>query len=157
MTSGRSKSRIEVLDRVVVAGGGQPHSRALAGVQLLGNGDLLVGYRDASVHPVGDHKMIDDGAVMTVRSTDGGRTWEEPQQVIAVPGWDCAGGRSMVQTPDGGGATWELAARLYEAADWNCGYPGLVLLPGGDMLCIYYTSYEAGNCEVHGVFLRERT
>ena len=339
----KTQGCIEVLDKVVVASGDEPRSRALAGVQLLGNGDLLVGYREGSVHPVGDHEKIDDGAVMTTRSTDGGRTWGEQRAVVALPGWDSAGGRSIVQTPDGhlimfvfqarragrrhpethvyptrstdgghtwgpfgpelrlsrgwtepntvghihvlsdgrwmmpaygadapGGATypivaysddggetwgdrsviargpavtlyepaiirlrdgrfmaairsqdppfatyqsysadegrtwtppqplpfygqtpflmelrsgavmcvyrdrdpvrpgvsasvthdngvsWEYAARLYEASDWNCGYPGVVRLPGGRLLCVYYTSYEAGNCEVHGMFLRER-
>ena len=87
---------IEIVDRVVVAGGPGPLSRALTGVQLLPNGDLLAGYRDGS-----DHLTTDDGAVMTVRSTDGGHTWQEPRPVVAIPGWDCAGGRSMVQTPDG--------------------------------------------------------
>ena len=108
-------------------------------------------------------------------SPDEGRSWTPPDALpfsgqtpflVELPSGailcayrDRAPGRPGVcaSVTDDGGATWEFAARLYEAADWNCGYPGLVLLPGGDMLCVYYTSYEAGNCEVHGVFLRERT
>ena len=69
---------MKIIDRVLIAGGPEPKSRALAGVQLLANGDLLVGYRLASRHPVGDHDMIDDGAVVTTRSNDGGRTWSAP-------------------------------------------------------------------------------
>ena len=91
---------MRVLDRVVIASGPESRSRALAGVQLLSNGDLLVGYRLASRHPVGEHDMIDDGALMTTRSADGGRTWSEPQPVAAIPGWDCSGGNRMVQTPN---------------------------------------------------------
>ena len=60
---------MKVTDRVLIAAGPEPRSRALAGVQLLPNGDLLVGYRLASRHPVGDHDMIDDGAVVTTRSS----------------------------------------------------------------------------------------
>ncbi len=97
---------LEVVDRVVIAGGTEPRSRALTGVQLLPNGDLLVGYRDGS-----DHLTTDDGAVMTVRSIDGGRTWQEPRPVVAIPGWDCAGGRGMVQTPDGGLLMYVFQAR----------------------------------------------
>jgi len=335
-------SRIQVRDRVVIAAGHESRSRALAGVLLLSNGDLLVGYRYASVHPVGDHAPVDDGAIMTVRSADGGRTWGEHRPVCAVPGWDCAGGRSIVQTPggdlimfvmkarradrrfpeshifptwstdnghtwgpfgcelslfegwtepnttghmhvlsdgrwmmpaygadapggatypvvafssDGGhtwgdrsiiakgslvtlyepaiirlrdsrflavirtqdppytsyrsysgdegrtwtvpeplpfcgqtpylfelrtgvvlcvyrdrspaclgvsasvthddGLTWEYAGRLYTGADWNCGYPSLVRLTSGELYCVYYSCYESGNSEVHGVFLAE--
>ena len=89
-------STIEILDRVVIVSGKEPRSRALAGVQLLANGDLLVGYRYGS-----DHLLTDDGAVITIRSSDGGRTWGEPRSVFALPGWDCAGGSRIVQTPSG--------------------------------------------------------
>lgn len=336
--------RIEILDRVVIASGEEPRSRALAGVQLLANGDLLVGYRSATTHPFGVDPIVDDGAVMTVRSTDGGRAWGEPHAVCALPGWDSAGGRSIVQTPAGdlimfvmkarragrrvkesyiypirstdnghswsdfgaevvlypggwtepntgghiqvlsdgrwmmpaygadtpdgvtypivafsddqgqtwggrsiisrgspgvtlyeptitrlrdgrfmaiirtmdppftsyqsysvdegatwtapkpvsfqgqtsylvelrsgailcayrdmtpdrfgvsasvtcdNGTTWEYAARLYEGTDWNCGYPSLVRLPSGELFCVYYTCYEGGNSEVHGLFMTE--
>ena len=102
---------MRVLDRVLIAGGPEPRSRALAGVQLLPNGGLLVGYRLASRHPVGDHDMIDDGAVVTTRSTDGGRTWSEPHPVAALPGWDCSGGNRMVLTPDGELVMFVMKAR----------------------------------------------
>ena len=102
---------MKVIDRVLIAAGPEPRSRALAGVQLLPNGDLLVGYRLASRHPVGDHDMIDDGAVVTTRSSDGGRTWSEPHPVAALPGWDCSGGNRMVQTPDAALVMFVMKAR----------------------------------------------
>ena len=92
---------LRVVDRVVIASGKERRSRALTGVQLLDNGDLLVGYRDASTHPMFVERVVDDGAVFTVRSTDHGETWGDPHAVCALPGWDSAGGRSMVRTPDG--------------------------------------------------------
>ena len=102
---------MKVIERVLIAAGPEPRSRALAGVQLLPNGDLLVGYRLASRHPVGDHDMIDDGAVVTTRSSDGGRTWSETRPVAALPGWDCSGGNRMVQTPDGALVMFVMKAR----------------------------------------------
>ena len=138
---------IEVTDRVVIAGGAEPRSRALAGVQLLANGELLVGYRDASTHPFGVDRIVDDGAVMTVRSTDGGRAWGEPRTVCALPGWDCAGGRSMVRTPDGALLMFVMKARrsapgaktsaVYPIRShdggrtWSGFGPELALYPGG--------------------------
>jgi hypothetical protein len=87
---------LTVFEEVVIAGGySERRSRALAGVQLLPDGDLLVGYREGT-----DHLITDDGAVMTMRSHDGGRTWNEPRAVFALPGWDCAGGSRIVQLPD---------------------------------------------------------
>ena len=102
---------MKVIDRVLIAGGPEPLSRALAGVQLLPNGSLLVGYRLASRHPVGGHDMIDDGAVVTTRSLDDGRTWSEPRPVAALPGWDCSGGNRMVQTPEGDLVMFVMRAR----------------------------------------------
>ena len=112
------KKRLEVLGRVVIAGGSERRSRALAGLQLLDNGDLLVGYRYAGNHPVGDHEKVDDGAVLTVRSTDNGHTWGEPHPVAAIPGWDCAGGNRMVQTPGG-----DLLMFVMQARRANRPYP----------------------------------
>ena len=142
-----SGSRIEVLDRVVIAGGREPLSRALAGVQLLPNGELLVGYRSASTHPAFVDPVIDDGVVITARSTDGGRAWGEPKAVCALPGWDSAGGRSMVRTPDGELIMFVMKARragprpkesyIYtiRSADdghtWGDFGPEVALYPGG--------------------------
>ncbi len=100
-----------VLRRVTIAGGRAPCSRAFAGVHELPNGDLLVGYRRGA-----DHLVTDDGAVMTLRSRDGGRTWGEPSAVFAVPGWDCGGGNRIAEYPDGSLAMFVLKARWRKEA-----------------------------------------
>ena len=91
-----SDQPITVLDRVVVASGGQPRSRVFAGVHVLPDGELLVGYREGS-----DHLMTDDGAIMMTRSVDIGRSWSDPSTIVAIPGWDCAGGNRILQLVDG--------------------------------------------------------
>ena len=111
-------NQVEILNRVIIAGDKEPRSRALAGLQLLGNGDLLVGYRYASNHPVGNHEKIDDGTVMTTRSTDNGYTWNTPRPVVAIPGWDCGGGNRIIQTPDG-----NLMMFVFQARRANLTYP----------------------------------
>ena len=87
---------LTVLDQVVIASGRQPRSRVFAGVHLLPDGQLLVGYREGS-----DHLVTDDGAILTTRSADHGRTWSDPMAVFALPGWDCAGGNRSILLPDG--------------------------------------------------------
>ena len=87
---------LEILDRQAIVGGAVARSRSLTGILLLPNGDLLIGYREGT-----DHLLTDDGVVMTIRSTDGGRSWQRPSKVVEISDWDCAGGRSMTTTPDG--------------------------------------------------------
>ena len=138
---------MEILDRVLIAGGSEPRSRALAGVQLLPNGDLLVGYRLASRHVMGDHDMIDDGAVVTTRSSDGGRTWSEPHPVAALPGWDCSGGNRMVLTPDGDLVMFVMKARRVGTPESHV-HPirstdgGLTWGPMGEELNLFTASTE---------------
>ena len=138
---------IKVTDRVIIASGIEPRSRALPAVQLLSNGDLIVAYRDASTHPFGVETIIDDGVVAIVRSIDHGRNWNEPRTICALPGWDCAGGRSMVQTPDDSLLMFLMKARrsvpdkkvsaVYPVRSYDYGQtwtdfgPELALYPGG--------------------------
>lgn len=48
-------------------------------LELLANGDLLVCFREASEH------ISNDGQIVTVRSTDGGKTWGDRQVVRSHP------------------------------------------------------------------------
>ena len=62
---------------------------------------VVIAYRDASVHPVGEHKKIDDGVIKIVRSFDGGSTWEKTFIAWLDKDWDCAGSRTLIVTPIG--------------------------------------------------------
>jgi hypothetical protein len=135
---------LEIVEKVVVAGGGAARSRALAGVVQVGDGELLVGYREGS-----DHLATDDGVVMTTRSADGGRTWEQPVEAWAKPGWDCAGGRSITQTPDGDLVMFVLQAKRSGGAAEAHVYPtwssdgGRTWGPAGDELSLFNGWSEA--------------
>ena len=69
---------MRIVDSFVVASGLENRSRALPGLQALAENQFIVAYRDASVHPVGDHEKIDDGVIKITRSFDGGNTWDVP-------------------------------------------------------------------------------
>ena len=117
---------LTIVDRIVIAGGRQPesrsqpqsHSRSLqrsrvfAGIHLLPNGELLVGYREGS-----DHLKTDDGVIMMTRSADNGQTWCDPIAVVQQPGWDCAGGNRMLQLNDGQLLMFVFKARWNNSAD----------------------------------------
>ena len=103
---------LEILERRTIVGGIAPRSRSLTGIVLLPGGDLLIGYREGT-----DHLRTDDGVVMTVRSTDDGRSWQSPNKVVEIPGWDCAGGRSMTITPDGNLLMYVFLARRSTVAN----------------------------------------
>ena len=92
---------MKIIDRFVVASGDANKSRALPGLQSISEKHFLVAYRDASVHPVGDHEKIDDGVIKITRSFDGGKVWEDPVVVWQEDGWDCAGSRTLTKTPFG--------------------------------------------------------
>ena len=92
---------MRILDSFVVASGTENRSRALPGLQALKENQFIVAYRDASVHPVGDHEKIDDGVIKITRSFDGGNTWDAPVVVWQEDGWDCAGSRTLTETPFG--------------------------------------------------------
>lgn len=92
---------MKILDSFVLASGYENRSRALPGLQALTEKHFIVAYRDASVHPVGDHEKIDDGVIKITRSFDGGNTWDAPIVVWQEEGWDCAGSRTLTKTPFG--------------------------------------------------------
>ena len=92
---------MRIVDSFVVASGHENRSRALPGLQALAENQFIVAYRDASVHPVGEHEKIDDGIIKVTRSFDGAKNWEPPSVVWQEDGWDCAGSRTLTQTPFG--------------------------------------------------------
>lgn len=95
MTLHRDAS-IEVLDRVVVAGGPPRRRRYGTSLRRLANGDLL-----ACFHESAGPENRNDGAAVTVRSRDGGRTWEHPIPIYAEPGWNCGPISGIKVLPDG--------------------------------------------------------
>ena len=64
---------MRIVDSFVVASGHENRSRALPGLQTLAENQFIVAYRDASVHPVGEHEKIDDGVIKVTRSFDGAK------------------------------------------------------------------------------------
>ena len=91
-----SGAPIAIADEVVIAGGRTMRHRSLPGALCLPNGELLVAFRSGT-----DKFVTDDGAVVLVRSMDGGRTWSDAIPLMAEPGWDCFGGSRLVQVKDG--------------------------------------------------------
>lgn len=87
---------IEIVDRVVIAGGPARRQRGTPTMVQLPNGDLLLGYRLG----VGRDRMP-NGVLMLTRSADEGRTWDEPIPFYAMPGWDCCGLSGLRLLPDG--------------------------------------------------------
>ena len=75
---------------------GPPRHRAFPAMTKLQNGDLLVAYREGT-----DHWWTKDGIVRTVRSTDNGQTWSEPQTVWEVPEHNLGTHTGMRQLADG--------------------------------------------------------
>jgi hypothetical protein len=91
-----TKSPLEIVDEVVIAGSPQNRHRSRAGMQLLPNGDLFVAYR------VGwDMFEVPHGGVVGTWSKDGGRTWEDPLPLAAEPGWDWFGAQRLCRLDDG--------------------------------------------------------
>ena len=63
-------------------------------------------------------------------------------------------------TWDGGGS-WHFQGMLYDSPGpcegWGaaCGYPGVVRLADGQLLCVFHTDFIDGDCEIRAVLLRE--
>ena len=78
---------------VIVYASGQAHV-SVPDVLRLQNGDLLVSWREGAEH------LSPDGKIVTVRSTDGGKTWGDRQVVREHPETDERDG-SLAQLRDG--------------------------------------------------------
>ena len=100
--------------------------------------------------------------VYTLRSTDGGRTWSDPQGLPGLLGTPphlmqhSSGAVILTYSrriePRGqlariswdGGLTWsEDVPAGREAFDWDHGYPSTVELSDGSLLTVYYQKYES--------------
>jgi sialidase-1 len=68
----------------------------------------------------------------------------------ARPGVSCA-----VTTNNG--ERWTYIGQIYKAPDWFCGYPAVAQLSADEFLCIYFTAIVAGNSDVQGVILKDRS
>jgi hypothetical protein len=87
---------IAITDRVLVVGAPPYRRRYGTSLRRLANGDLL-----ACFHESAGRENLNDGAAVTVRSRDGGRTWEHPVAIYAEPGWNCGPISGVRVLPDG--------------------------------------------------------
>ena len=93
---------IKVLDEVIIAAESKPRHRQGANLVLLQNGDLFMVYRVAAAHHAGPSGSSPcDGVLASRRSSDGGKTWEEPRPVFAHPERDYATTYGMTQLTNG--------------------------------------------------------
>ena len=59
------------------------------------------------------------------------------------------------------GESWHDQGTLYRSPGpyrgWAtaCGYPSVLRLPDGDLLCVFHTDFVDGDCEIRAVRLRE--
>lgn len=75
-----SDAPIKVLDEVLIAAENKPRHRNFPSMALLQDGDLLVVYGVST-----DHQRTCDSVLVSRRSSDGGKTWEDPRPLIARP------------------------------------------------------------------------
>ena len=101
---------IEILDRVVIAGGfGSRHRAMNAAAAVAPNADLLVAYHEST-----DHHRTMDGALILARSMDGGYTWPIKTPLFAEPGWDCYTNHGMARLSDGTLLLHTIRGRRYQ-------------------------------------------
>jgi len=94
-------------------------------------------------------------------SDDQGRTWSEMRQLnfcgdspsmirlssgallAAIRHRPPEGGKGigLVASPDDG-ETWEVLGNVHDQTNWDMGYPDLIKLADGRVLCVYYTGNE---------------
>ena len=91
---------------VIVYASGQAHV-SVPDVLRLQNGDLLVSWREGAEH------LSPDGKIVTVRSSDGGKTWGDRQVVREHPETDERDG-SLAQLRDG-----TVLASIWPNTDYN--------------------------------------
>lgn len=76
---------IEVLERVVIAGGEPRTHKAWPSAELAANGDLLVAYKSSQ-----DHNITESATLWLARSQDGGHTWTHQKLLDPAPdGSEC--------------------------------------------------------------------
>ena len=68
------------------------------------------------------------------------------------PGMGCAVSRDL-------GQTWAPLGHLYRGENRDCAYPSMLHLDNEQIFCAFYTARDAetGGCEIHGLFLLDRT
>jgi hypothetical protein len=87
---------VRILDEVVIADESPPRHRNFPSTALLRNGDLLVVYGVSA-----DHQRTCNGALVSRRSSDGGKSWSDPHPVLAHPERHYSTTYGMVQIDDG--------------------------------------------------------
>jgi hypothetical protein len=91
-----TEAHIEITGRVLVTGGPPAKRRYGTSLRRLANGDLLVGFHESA-----GGALLNDGAMVIVRSRDNGQTWSQPVPLYAVPGFDCGPAGGLKVLPDG--------------------------------------------------------
>ena len=112
---------------------------------MLPDGRLLLGFQGYSDTPGDPHLAA------VAFSRDRGDTWSERVQRPGIgysASWD-------------GGGSWYYQGMLYRSPGpyqgWAtaCGYPSVVRLPDGELLCVFHTDFVDDDCEIRAVRLRE--
>ena len=147
--------------------------------------DVAVGLADEkSIIPIGGRRLLalvrdlkPPHVLWQTESSDNGVTWKPywnsgflgqspclfrtPKGVLLCshrkldPG--AAFGVGLNYSFDDGGR-WYEGEPLYvspEPDNFDCSYPAMVQLDSGEILCVYYSNFHAGNSDIEGVFLRE--
>ena len=84
-----------VVERIRVTRGSARH-RAFPGLLRLGDGVLVILYREGS-----DHWVTDDSVLRLTRSEDDGKTWTEPRTLLQEQGWGFAAHHGPCLLSDG--------------------------------------------------------
>ena len=155
--AGFSRDNMRTWEFVVVADAGEFAGVGFseADVVQLDNGRLVAIYGN----------NLNSTSFWETHSDDSGRTWAPMKELnflgdspsliklsngvllAAIRNSDWEGriskgpGIGLVASPDGG-QTWELLGNVHDQANWDMGYPDLIKLATGEILCVYYTGNE---------------